>query len=1020
MKWIIPGQFFQFVPQIILALSGIFAIPVNVKAQIHPINPNTQSYRVQYFTNDNGLPQNSIKGLAFDELGNLWIGTEGGIACYNGQEIKKDFEIETFKRIAYVKSTKNRILYILDGAGNTFRINGKSLSLSKISPGSNDPYAFYSHISSDKSKLEILNKVYRADKHFQYIIISTAGEIYQLGDNYDLNLIENESIKINLPSGRKKITQFYDMVMAIDSFQFHLIKNDKVLKSTNSRRGDLPPDVKMPELLNAFYFQSEGNTYAVLRNTLFILSYKNNELDFKTIFTGLPELIGINSAVFSTANEMLILGTYTNGMAVIQPSPFKSIIAGNVILNPGSNTNISNNIMSQLLQADTSIIASNGLQYKKDGYTQTGLPELFPYHLFNDTKNNLWYSLNHKYTLVRQNPTGDITWSRKFPYYVFDIKELPDNAYLLAESTDLYLLDKNDSIKLLNSISKFGKMDIYKVFDFSPTHFWIATDKGIYTFDKKNYELEIIPELEGKYVRTMLRTDDQNIWIGTYGDGYYLHYQNQFHKMPLDRNQSLLFSHHFEPDSKGYLWISTNNGLFQVLEADLVAYAQNKNSKIYYQNYDKTYGFSTNEFNGGGTNPGLTTQDGMISLASLNGLVWFYPENVKPVLPDKPIYITSYAIDSIVYDSVPKTIILEPDFLRIAISVSTPFFGNPLNLSIEFRLMGQDTTWRQIDGDKIIKFNNLRHGNYMLQLRKQNGFGINNYSYLEQEIIVKPHFYNTALFYLIVAGLLVIILVFTWKRMIRRYQSQKDKLEKNIIERTENLAITVDELKKITQQNEMLLGILVHDVKAPLSFTHELIKNLDFYWHDIKEEEKRMYISELSKSTLKLSIFMQEFLTWMTLQQGVNIFAGKNPVYIKHVLTSVTEFMEMTGANKENRIILEMEGNLTVKSNTQLVEIIVRNIVENACKYTDKGVISLSAIQIEDQVCIICEDNGQGITASEIQTLLEQKGTEADFSSSFKMGYQVIIKILDRLNGKIEITSQLGVGTKVKIFLPVE
>ncbi len=1016
----IASQFFRFVFLLTLVLSAIFCIPFRVISQIHPINSSTQSYRVQYFTNDNGLPQNSVKGLAFDEHGNLWIGTEGGIASYNGQEIKKDFEMETFKRIAYVRATKDRKLFILDGAGNIYRINGKSLSLSKIDIEGNDPYAYFWHISSENSKLEVLNKVYRADKHFQYILISSIGEIYQLGDNYDLNFVEEQSKKIELPAGTKKVTLLDDMVMAIDSLQFYFIKKGEILNSTNSVSGDLPPDLKMHELLHAFYFQSEGNTYAILRNTLFLLHYKNEKLQFKTIFSGLPELLGINSAVYSIANEMLILGSYTNGMAVIQPSPFKSIIAENAILSPGSNTSISNNIMSQLLHADSSILASNGIVYKKEGYTRSGLAELFPYHLFKDSKNNLWYSINHKYTLVRQNPHGEITWTMKFPYYVFDIKELPDGAYLLAESTDLYLLDKHDSIKLLNSISQFGKMDIYKVFDFSASHYWVATDRGVFTFDKKSYKLESIPELEGKYVRTIIRTNDQNIWIGTYGDGYYLHYKNQFHKMPVDRNQSLLFAHHFEPDSKGFLWISTNNGLFQVLESDLLAFVQNKNTQIYFQNYDKTYGFTTNEFNGGGTNPGLTTQDGMISLVSLNGLVWFYPEKVQPMLPDKPIYITSFSVDSIVYDSIPETIVLAPDFLRVVFNVSTPFFGNPLNLSIEFRLMGQDTTWRRIDGDKIIKFNNLRHGSYTLQLRKQNGFGVNNYTYLNQEIIVQPYLYNTAIFYIVIAGLLVALLVIIWNRMIKRHQSQKDNLEKNIIERTENLAHTVDELKKITQQNEMLLGILVHDVKAPLSFTHELIKNLDFYWDDINEEEKRMYISELSKSTLKLSIFMQEFLTWMTLQQGVNIFAGRNPVYIKHVFTSVTEFLEMTGANKENRITLDMPGNISLKSNPQLVEIIVRNIVENACKYTEKGLISLSATQIENQVCITCEDNGQGMTEPEIQTLLEQKDTEADFSSSFKMGYQVILKILERLNGKIEISSKPGKGTKVSIFLPTD
>lgn len=987
--------------------------------QTQLIDPFDQSYRSQYFTNDNGLPQNSIKGLAFDKIGNLWIGTEGGIACYNGQEIRKNFSVETFKRIANVRTDNQGELFILDGAGNVFKAEGNSLSITNVKLKGNHPYAMFLHITSPESDIDLLNKVFRANKHFQYLIISRKGHIYQMADNFDLNYVDHQITRVGLPAGVKKVTPIADRVMVIDSMQIHVLDKDKITNSFDTWSGDLPDAMKVSELLGAYFFESEQNTYAIIKNNLYLLSYKNEQLIFKTIYSRIPEFEGINSAIYSSENNLLVLGSHTNGMLILQPSPFKSIVAENLNTH-SSSTSISNNVMSQLLLPDTSILVSNGLIYKKNGYTTSGLTELFPYHFFKDSKNNFWYSLNHKYTLVRQNSYGEITWSHKFPYYIFDIKELPDNSYLLAESTDLYLLNESDSLILLNSISKMGKMDIYKVFDFSPSAYWVATDKGIFTFDKKTYQLELIPELKGKYVRSMIRTKDQYIWIGTYGDGYYLYYKSQFHKMPLDRNQSLLFTHHFEPDSRGFLWISTNNGLFQVLESDLIAYVQNKNAQVYFQNYDKTYGFATNEFNGGGTNPGITTQEGMISLASLNGLVWFYPEKVTPLLPDKPMYITSYAVDSTVYDHIPETIILHPDFLRISLHVSTPFFGNPQNLSIEFRLIDQDTTWRTIDGDKIIKFNNLRHGSYTLQLRKQNGFGVNNYTYLYQEIIVKPHFYHTSIFFILIAGILVALLVIIWNRMMRRHQSQKDNLEKNIIERTENLASTVDELKKITQQNEMLLGILVHDVKAPLSFTHELIKNLDFYWHDIKEEEKRMYVSELSKSTLKLSVFMQEFLTWMTLQQGVNIFAGKNPVYVKHVLTSVVDFLEVTGANKENRIILDMVGNISLKSNTQLVEIIVRNIVENACKYTEKGLITLSALQVENQVCITCEDNGKGMTEAEIQTLLEQQDTEADFSGSFKMGYQVILKILDRLNGKIDISSKPEVGTKVRIFLPIE
>jgi K+-sensing histidine kinase KdpD len=134
----------------------------------------------------------------------------------------------------------------------------------------------------------------------------------------------------------------------------------------------------------------------------------------------------------------------------------------------------------------------------------------------------------------------------------------------------------------------------------------------------------------------------------------------------------------------------------------------------------------------------------------------------------------------------------------------------------------------------------------------------------------------------------------------------------------------------------------------------------------------------------------------------------------------VINFLETTGANNDNRITYDMDSNLSLKSNSQLLEIVVRNIVENACKYTDKGIVSITAYLSNDQICISCQDTGKGMSAEDIETILQQKDVEINFSGSFKMGYKVILKILESLGSKIQISSKVGVGTKVLITLPLE
>src|SRR5690606_40213251 len=74
---------------------------------------------------------------------------------------------------------------------------------------------------------------------------------------------------------------------------------------------------------------------------------------------------------------------------------------------------------------------------------------------------------------------------------------------------------------------------------------------------------------------------------------------NKVTSFPLDKNKYLATSHCIVEDQRGYFWITTNKGLFQVKKEKLYAYADGKTENVYYQYYDKSYGLLSSEFNGG-------------------------------------------------------------------------------------------------------------------------------------------------------------------------------------------------------------------------------------------------------------------------------------------------------------------------------------------------------------------------------------------------------------------------------------
>src|SRR5690606_8678556 len=87
---------------------------------------NPGNYRLQHFNSDNGLPQNSVKGMAFDNYGNLWLGTESGLVKFDGVNFRTKFNINTGLRIhGFLKMSDGRIVYY-DSKDNAYIVDEKT------------------------------------------------------------------------------------------------------------------------------------------------------------------------------------------------------------------------------------------------------------------------------------------------------------------------------------------------------------------------------------------------------------------------------------------------------------------------------------------------------------------------------------------------------------------------------------------------------------------------------------------------------------------------------------------------------------------------------------------------------------------------------------------------------------------------------------------------------------------------------------------------------------------------------
>jgi signal transduction histidine kinase len=115
---------------------------------------------------------------------------------------------------------------------------------------------------------------------------------------------------------------------------------------------------------------------------------------------------------------------------------------------------------------------------------------------------------------------------------------------------------------------------------------------------------------------------------------------------------------------------------------------------------------------------------------------------------------------------------------------------------------------------------------------------------------------------------------------------------------------------------------------------------------------------------------------------------------------------------------------LTMHTDRRKLETVLRNLIHNACKYTERGVITVSAAVERDRgwVDFAVTDTGQGIAPgdlSEIFEMFRQGTTGSPRDGGVGIGLYIVRQLTGALGGRVTVTSELGTGSRFTIAVPL-
>jgi len=270
--------------------------------------------------------------------------------------------------------------------------------------------------------------------------------------------------------------------------------------------------------------------------------------------------------------------------------------------------------------------------------------------------------------------------------------------------------------------------------------------------------------------------------------------------------------------------------------------------------------------------------------------------------------------------------------------------------------------------------------------------------------------------------------------MLYIYQSSKNIKEKNkaleqqklnIIEINEEINIKNEELEEINITKDKFFSIIAHDLKNPfnsmLGLSEMLIKGFD----DFEKTEQKDFINLIHKGLHRNYNLLENLLLWASEQRGVLEFnLEKENLYL--ISSEIISELAQTKNNKLINLINKIPEDIFVKADKNMLLIILRNLISNAIKFTQKnGDIEIGCNEFvnENIIKIYVKDSGIGMTKKrqaklfDISENISSKGTENETGTG--LGLIICKEFIEKHKGEIGVESEIGKGSTFWFTLPV-
>jgi diguanylate cyclase (GGDEF)-like protein len=317
---------------------------------------------------------------------------------------------------------------------------------------------------------------------------------------------------------------------------------------------------------------------------------------------------------------------------------------------------------------------------------------------------------------------------------------------------------------------------------------WAGTDGDglLRLLDGRIQRFTIANGLLSDHIISLLADSDGSLWVGCTAAGLNLIRNGYIRSFTQNDGLSDATAGDLVEDSFGNLWMGSDYGIFRVSKLDLTLFAEGKIPSIPSADYDTADGLRSRETLQGGTNIGSIGWDGRLLYPTMSGLAVAYPSQLLAPVPPLQPRIESVRLNGRMIP-VSDRLRLNPGSFRLEIQYTAISFLAPSRIRFRYRLEGYDNSWVDPGEGRTAVFTSLPAGDYVFRVEAMPHNGAWSSQAAALRFTIPLPWYRTPLAWLL---WVVAVLLLGWAAVemrTRRLVHLRRELECQVGERTQQL-----------------------------------------------------------------------------------------------------------------------------------------------------------------------------------------------------------------------------------------